>query len=132
RIDFGFHMLGRRCANSPPIGRYHRGFNGANDYIFGELFFLQDLIESQSEFVLCHSNCSVYSCITSRKVGVAHFSMRTVISSSVQSYFSTGQKKMQGYNSSMTQRNFAKAALRGEPSYVWRAGQQRRFDMIIH
>lgn len=23
-----------------------------------------------------------------------------------------------------------KAALRGEPSYVWRAGQQRRFDMI--
>ena len=24
-----------------------------------------------------------------------------------------------------------KAALRGEPSYVWRAGQQRRLDMII-
>jgi SAM-dependent methyltransferase len=24
-----------------------------------------------------------------------------------------------------------KAALRGEPSYVWRAGQQRRFDMIL-
>jgi SAM-dependent methyltransferase len=32
----------------------------------------------------------------------------------------------------MTQRNFDKAALRGEPSYVWRAGQQRRLDMIIH
>ena len=31
----------------------------------------------------------------------------------------------------MTQRNFDKAALRGEPSYVWRAGQQRRFDMIV-
>ena len=31
----------------------------------------------------------------------------------------------------MTQRNFDKAALRGEPSYVWREGQQRRFDMII-
>lgn len=25
-----------------------------------------------------------------------------------------------------------KAALRGEPSYVWRAGQQRRLDMIAH
>jgi len=31
----------------------------------------------------------------------------------------------------MTQRNFYKAALRGEPSYVWRAGQQRRLDMIV-
>ncbi|MCZ2121642.1 MAG: class I SAM-dependent methyltransferase [Anaerolineales bacterium] len=30
----------------------------------------------------------------------------------------------------MTQRNLDKAALRGEPSYVWRAGQQRRLDMI--
>ena len=32
----------------------------------------------------------------------------------------------------MTQRNIDKAALRGEPSYVWRAGQQRRLDMIVH
>jgi SAM-dependent methyltransferase len=31
----------------------------------------------------------------------------------------------------MTSRNLAKAALRGEPSYVWRAGQQRRLDMIV-
>ena len=31
----------------------------------------------------------------------------------------------------MNQRNFDKAALRGEPSYVWREGQQRRFDMIL-
>ncbi|NJC97746.1 MAG: class I SAM-dependent methyltransferase [Anaerolineales bacterium] len=31
----------------------------------------------------------------------------------------------------MNQRNFDKAALRGEPSYVWRAGQQRRLDMIV-
>ena len=31
----------------------------------------------------------------------------------------------------MTQRNFDKAALRGEPSYVWRAGQQRRLTMIV-
>jgi SAM-dependent methyltransferase len=31
----------------------------------------------------------------------------------------------------MTTRNFSKAALRGEPSYVWRAGQQRRFAMIL-
>lgn len=28
-------------------------------------------------------------------------------------------------------RDFEKAALRGEPSYVWRAGQRRRFDMIL-
>ena len=31
----------------------------------------------------------------------------------------------------MSQRNFVKAALRGEPSYVWRAGQQRRLEMIV-
>ena len=31
----------------------------------------------------------------------------------------------------MTDRNFDKAALRGEPSYVWRAGQQRRLKMIL-
>jgi SAM-dependent methyltransferase len=31
----------------------------------------------------------------------------------------------------MNQRNLDKAALRGEPSYVWRAGQQRRFEMIL-
>lgn len=31
----------------------------------------------------------------------------------------------------MNQRNLDKAALRGEPSYVWRAGQQRRLDMIV-
>ena len=30
-----------------------------------------------------------------------------------------------------TERNLAKAALRGEPSYVWRAGQQRRLEMIL-
>lgn len=28
-------------------------------------------------------------------------------------------------------RDMEKAALRGEPSYVWRAGQQRRLDMIV-
>jgi SAM-dependent methyltransferase len=31
----------------------------------------------------------------------------------------------------MDQRNLEKAALRGEPSYVWRAGQQRRLEMIV-
>lgn len=31
----------------------------------------------------------------------------------------------------MTDRNLEKAALRGEPSYVWRAGQQRRLEMIL-
>jgi SAM-dependent methyltransferase len=30
----------------------------------------------------------------------------------------------------MTERDMHKAALRGEPSYVWRAGQQRRLEMI--
>lgn len=32
----------------------------------------------------------------------------------------------------MSERNPEKAALRGEPSYIWRAGQQRRLDMIVH
>lgn len=31
----------------------------------------------------------------------------------------------------MSQRNLDKAALRGEPSYVWRAGQARRLKMIV-
>ena len=31
----------------------------------------------------------------------------------------------------MTERNLEKAALRGEPSYVWRQGQERRLDMIM-
>jgi SAM-dependent methyltransferase len=31
----------------------------------------------------------------------------------------------------MSQRNLEKAALRGEPSYVWRAGQERRLKMIL-
>ncbi|MGZ9163970.1 MAG: class I SAM-dependent methyltransferase [Anaerolineales bacterium] len=31
----------------------------------------------------------------------------------------------------MSERNLDKAALRGEPSYIWRAGQQRRLDRII-
>lgn len=31
----------------------------------------------------------------------------------------------------VTDRDLAKAALRGEPSYVWRAGQGRRLEMIL-
>lgn len=31
----------------------------------------------------------------------------------------------------MTNRDMQKAALRGEPSYVWRAGQQRRLELIV-
>jgi SAM-dependent methyltransferase len=31
----------------------------------------------------------------------------------------------------MNERNLEKAALRGEPSYVWGAGQRRRLDMIL-
>lgn len=38
---------------------------------------------------------------------------------------------MQDIIAQMSQRNFHKAALRGEPSYVWRAGQQRRLNMIV-
>ena len=38
---------------------------------------------------------------------------------------------MQDIIARMSQRNLDKAALRGEPSYVWRAGQQRRLDMIV-
>lgn len=32
----------------------------------------------------------------------------------------------------MTDRDLSKAAIRGEPSYVWRAGQERRFRMITN
>jgi SAM-dependent methyltransferase len=35
------------------------------------------------------------------------------------------------YNQPMTERDMEKAALRGEPSYVWREGQQRRLEMIV-
>ena len=38
---------------------------------------------------------------------------------------------MQDIIPGMSQRNLDKAALRGEPSYVWRAGQQRRLEMIL-
>mgnify|MGYP003417424658 CR=1 FL=1 len=38
---------------------------------------------------------------------------------------------MQAIITTMSERNLDKAALRGEPSYVWRAGQQRRLEMII-
>jgi len=31
----------------------------------------------------------------------------------------------------MTERDLQKAAMRGEPSYVWRAGQERRLGMIL-
>jgi SAM-dependent methyltransferase len=38
---------------------------------------------------------------------------------------------MQDIIAAMSQRNLDKAALRGEPSYIWRAGQQRRLQMIL-
>jgi SAM-dependent methyltransferase len=40
-------------------------------------------------------------------------------------------KNLQDIIPAMTDRDLDKAALRGEPSYVWRAGQQRRLDMIV-
>ena len=64
-------------------------------------------------------------------MGVAHFSMRAVISSTCSCYSSIGWKNVQDIIASMYERDFEKAALRGEPSYVWRAGQQRRLDMIV-
>ncbi len=36
-----------------------------------------------------------------------------------------------GPGGEMISRDLEKAALRGEPSYVWRAGQQRRLEMIL-
>ena len=39
---------------------------------------------------------------------------------------------MQDIIAFMLNRDMQKAALRGEPSYVWRAGQQRRLEMIVH
>ena len=39
---------------------------------------------------------------------------------------------MQDIIMDMSNRDMQKAALRGEPSYVWRAGQQRRLEMIVH
>ncbi len=38
---------------------------------------------------------------------------------------------MQDIIAGMNGRDLEKAALRGEPSYVWRAGQQRRLEMIV-
>ncbi len=37
---------------------------------------------------------------------------------------------LQGIIAAMTERDMNKAALRGEPSYVWRDGQKRRLSMI--
>jgi len=38
---------------------------------------------------------------------------------------------MQDIIAAMANRDMQKAALRGEPSYVWRSGQQRRLEMIV-
>jgi SAM-dependent methyltransferase len=45
--------------------------------------------------------------------------------------FSIEGCKAQGIIAIMIERDMQKAALRGEPSYVWRAGQQRRLEMIV-
>ena len=49
----------------------------------------------------------------------------------VHHHFSICLKKMQDIIATMFERDLEKAALRGEPSYVWRAGQQRRLEMIV-
>ena len=38
---------------------------------------------------------------------------------------------LRGLMGAMSETHSSKAALRGEPSYVWRAGQQRRLDLIL-
>ena len=38
---------------------------------------------------------------------------------------------MQDIIAVMSERDFEKAALRGEPSYIWRAGQERRLGMVL-
>ena len=45
-------------------------------------------------------------------------------------YFIMACKMWQDIIPVMTARDLNKAALRGEPSYVWRSGQQRRLEMI--
>ena len=45
--------------------------------------------------------------------------------------FSIEGWKAQGIIATMKERDLQKAALRGEPSYVWREGQQRRLEMIV-
>jgi len=47
-------------------------------------------------------------------------------------HFSTIGKIWQDIIPGVTDRNLEKAALRGEPSYVWREGQERRLGMIVH
>ena len=45
--------------------------------------------------------------------------------------FTTTHSTCAGIIAHMNDRDMQKAALRGEPSYVWRAGQQRRLEMIV-
>jgi SAM-dependent methyltransferase len=47
-------------------------------------------------------------------------------------YHSRGQRASPGIIARMEPLDLNKAALRGEPSYVWRAGQDRRLRMILH
>ncbi len=47
-------------------------------------------------------------------------------------FYHTSYNRTGWYNHpTMTERDMQKAALRGEPSYVWRDGQQRRLEMIV-
>jgi SAM-dependent methyltransferase len=64
-------------------------------------------------------------------VGATHFSVSSLLGCPFAQNFSIKASKAQGIIFAMTERDMQKAALRGEPSYVWRAGQQRRLDMIV-
>jgi SAM-dependent methyltransferase len=64
-------------------------------------------------------------------VGVTHFSMSSLWGFPCEQDFSIEGCKAQGIIAIMIERDMQKAALRGEPSYVWRAGQQRRLEMIV-
>jgi SAM-dependent methyltransferase len=63
-------------------------------------------------------------------VAVSHFTVRASVNSAYKIHFIMACKMWQDIIPIMASRDLNKAALRGEPSYVWRSGQQRRLEMI--
>ena len=54
-VDFGFHLLCVRSIYSTAISRNHRRFKRLDDDVSRQLFFFQNLVESQDKLVL-HSS----------------------------------------------------------------------------
>jgi len=68
-------------------------------------------------------------------VGVAHFStfaILVLLAIKILAQIGKSCKVFADIIPPMTERNMDKAALRGEPSYVWRKGQERRLEMIVN